>query len=171
VDKVSEVTVRIGDMTSTRRVVSSPVGTWCLEGTEEGLTKVWMPFESPRRDAGPACEVVDRAAAQLEQYFAGQRTTFEVLLAPVSATAFQVACWSALRDIPFGSVATYADIAMAIGSPRAARAVGNANHNNPWPIIVPCHRVVAAHGLGGYGGGVEVKSFLLEREGVDCANY
>jgi methylated-DNA-[protein]-cysteine S-methyltransferase len=69
-----------------------------------------------------------------------------------------------LEAIPFGQVATYADVAAAVGRPRAARAVGNANHANPWPIIIPCHRVVAATGLGGYGGGIEVKEFLLDLE-------
>jgi methylated-DNA-[protein]-cysteine S-methyltransferase len=84
----------------------------------------------------------------------------------VNATAFQHDVWAALLTIPFGEVRTYADIAVAVNRPHATRAVGNANHVNPWPIIVPCHRVVAKAGLGGYGGGEEVKRFLLDLEGV-----
>jgi O-6-methylguanine DNA methyltransferase len=89
-----------------------------------------------------------------------------VKLRDVEATPFQHEVWSALCDIPFGEVRTYAEVAGAVGRPRAARAVGNANHANPWPIIVPCHRVVAATGLGGYGGGERVKRYLLGLEGV-----
>jgi methylated-DNA-[protein]-cysteine S-methyltransferase len=74
--------------------------------------------------------------------------------------------WNALSEIPFGEVRTYGDVAAAAGRPTAVRAVGNANHVNPWPIIVPCHRVVAKSGLGGYGGGEEVTRFLLDLEGV-----
>ena len=84
----------------------------------------------------------------------------------MSATAFQHDVWNALNNIPFGEVRTYGDVAAAVGRPAAMRAVGNANHVNPWPIIVPCHRVVAKSGLGGYGGGGEMKRFLLDLEGV-----
>jgi O-6-methylguanine DNA methyltransferase len=88
-------------------------------------------------------------------------------LATVKATSFQRDVWAALCDIPYGEVRTYADVAAAVQRPRATRAVGNANHVNPWPIVVPCHRVVAMHGLGGYGGGDTVKRYLLHLEGVD----
>jgi methylated-DNA-[protein]-cysteine S-methyltransferase len=86
------------------------------------------------------------------------------VLAPVETSSFRRACWDALLDIPYGAVATYAEVARAVGRPLAARAVGNANHANPWPILIPCHRVVARNGLGGYGGGVDVKEYLLELE-------
>ena len=87
-------------------------------------------------------------------------------LAPFPATDFQNAVWGALRKIPYGQVRTYGEVAEAVDRPRAHRAVGNANHVNPWPIVVPCHRVVATGGLGGYGGGDQVKRYLLDLEGV-----
>jgi O-6-methylguanine DNA methyltransferase len=106
---------------------------------------------------------------QLREYFDGERTSFTVPLSPVNATTFQRDVWAALRTIPSGEVRTYAEIAAAVNRPRATRAVGNANHVNPWPVIVPRHRVVAKAALGGYGGGAEVKRFLLDLEGVHYA--
>ena len=106
------------------------------------------------------------AARQLEEYFRGQRRRFDVPLAPVAATDFQRDVWGALSEIPYGEVRTYAEVARRVAKPGAARAVGNANHANPLPIVVPCHRVVAGEGLGGYGGGDEVKRYLLALEGV-----
>lgn len=96
----------------------------------------------------------------------GQRRHFDVPLVSVEATDFQRDVWEALVEIPYGEVRTYGDVAISVDRPRASRAVGNANHANPWPIIVPCHRVVSSTGLGGYGGGDEVKRFLLNLEGV-----
>ena len=146
--------------------VNSPVGAWGVEGNESGVTRIRLPHErtSPTRDS--ASKPVVDAARQLEEFFAGSRRTFNVDLAEVPATAFQRDVWSALGTIPFGEVRTYADVAIMVARPLAARAVGNANHANPWPVIVPCHRVVAASGLGGYGGGDEVKRYLLALEGV-----
>jgi O-6-methylguanine DNA methyltransferase len=109
---------------------------------------------------------VREAARQLEEFFEGTRTTFQLTLHHAASTAFQASVWKALGDIPYGEVRTYAEVARAVNRPKAARAVGNANHANPWPIIVPCHRVVASTGLGGYGGGEDVKRFLLALEGV-----
>jgi methylated-DNA-[protein]-cysteine S-methyltransferase len=105
------------------------------------------------------------AARQLLEYFAGARTTFDLLLAP-SGTPFQQSVWAALRTIPYGTTASYAEVAELVGRPRAFRAVGQANGANPIPIIVPCHRVIAAGGgLGGYSGGLGVKMQLLAVEG------
>jgi len=87
-------------------------------------------------------------------------------LATTRATEFQRDVWNALVDIPYGEVRTYGEVAESVNRPRASRAVGNANHVNPWPIFVPCHRVVATNGLGGYGGGDTVKRYLLSLEGV-----
>jgi methylated-DNA-[protein]-cysteine S-methyltransferase len=112
---------------------------------------------------------VKDAATQLEQFFAGERRDFHVQLSPVAATEFQHDVWHALEGIPYGQVRTYSQVASAVKRPRAMRAVGNANHANPWPVIVPCHRVVAKGGLGGYGGGENVKRFLLELEGAHLA--
>jgi methylated-DNA-[protein]-cysteine S-methyltransferase len=103
---------------------------------------------------------------QLDQYFRGRRTSFEVELDP-RGTPFQQQVWEALRDIPYGASASYGEVAEAIGRPGAMRAVGGANGANPIPILIPCHRVIAADGtLGGFGGGLERKVLLLELEGA-----
>ncbi len=113
-----------------------------------------------RRDAGPFAEAVD----QLDEYFAGRRTTFEVDMAP-AGTDFQQQVWGTLRDIPYGATASYGQIASRVGRPRAVRAVGLANGRNPIAIMIPCHRVVGASGdLVGYGGGLDRKRQLLELE-------
>ncbi len=123
-----------------------------------------MPGESFRETPRVPAPLAD-AARQLTQYFARTRREFTIPLDDVEATDFQRAVWRVLERIPYGETRTYGDVAAALGRPRAMRAVGNANHANPWPILVPCHRVVAAHDLGGYGGGLEVKRFLLSLEG------
>ncbi len=144
--------------------VASPVGRWGVEGTDRVVTRVWMPSERPRASRGATPFAVAEAAHQLAEYFAGRRRAFAVTLDDVEATDFQLDVWRALSAIPYGEVRTYGDVARAVERPRAFRAVGQANHANPWPIIVPCHRVVATTGLGGYGGGLEVKRFLLDLE-------
>lgn len=144
--------------------MSSPVGTWTIEGSDEGITRVYMPHERPGPPSTRPSAVVREGARQLRQYFDSDRRDFDVVLAPVETSSFRRACWDALLDIPYGAVATYTEVARAVGRPLAARAVGNANHANPWPILIPCHRVVARNGLGGYGGGVDVKEYLLELE-------
>jgi O-6-methylguanine DNA methyltransferase len=103
---------------------------------------------------------------ELEEYFAGQRREFTFPL-DLRGTDFQLACWRALLEIPYGETRTYADIARAVGKPNAFRAVGMANNRNPMAIVVPCHRVIASDGtLCGYGGGLEVKRKLLALEGA-----
>lgn len=146
--------------------VTTPVGVWGVEGDDNAVTRIYLPHKKSQATKGHAPHAVTIACEQLREYFDGERTRFSVALSPVRATAFQHDVWAALSTIPFGEVRTYADIAAAINRPRATRAVGNANHVNPWPVIVPCHRVVAKTGLGGYGGGDEVKRFLLDLEGV-----
>ena len=146
--------------------ISSDVGDWTLEGSELGLTRVFMPHQVAPIDGAKPSALVSHWAWQLDEYFSGTRTEFDVVLADVAATTFQRDVWRILRSLPYGRVATYGDVADLAGRPRAARAVGNANHANPWPVIVPCHRVVASGGLGGYGGGEDVKRYLLSLEGV-----
>ena len=146
--------------------VGSPVGVWSIEGTEEGVLHIHLPHDALTASKGSAPKPVADAARQLAEYFNGARRTFKVKLATTRSTAFQHDVWEALRKIPYGQVRTYGDVAESVNRPRAHRAVGNANHANPWPVIVPCHRVVASSGLGGYGGGVDVKRFLLALEGV-----
>jgi O-6-methylguanine DNA methyltransferase len=103
---------------------------------------------------------------ELEEYFAGKRREFTFPL-DLRGTDFQVACWNALLAIPYGETRTYADIARAVGKPKAFRAAGMANNRNPIAIVVPCHRVIASDGtLCGYGGGLDLKRKLLELEGA-----
>jgi methylated-DNA-[protein]-cysteine S-methyltransferase len=146
--------------------VLSPVGPWGVEGTAEAITAIYLPNQRRRASTGTPPRAVASAAKQLGEYFKGTRRRFDVSLASVSATGFQRDVWDALTEIPYGEVRTYGDVAASVDRPRASRAVGNANHANPWPVVVPCHRVVSSTGLGGYGGGDEVKRFLLNLEGV-----
>ena len=125
-----------------------------LPGVFNGKKMQWI--ESP--------EKVAPYAAELEEYFAGKRRGFSMPL-DLRGTDFQKRCWKALLNIPYGETKSYADIARAVGSPRAFRAVGMANHYNPVAIVVPCHRVIASDGtLGGYGGGLACKETLLRLE-------
>lgn len=101
---------------------------------------------------------------ELEEYFAGERRDFNFPL-DLRGTEFQLKCWRALLEIPYGETRTYADIARAVGQPRGFRAVGLANNRNPIAIVVPCHRVIASDGtLCGYGGGLDIKQKLLDLE-------
>lgn len=109
-------------------------------------------------------EVLDVAAQQLEEYFSGSRREFDIPM-DMGGTDFQKKCWQALMEIPYGETRSYSDIAMQVGSPKGVRAVGMANHVNPIPIIVPCHRVVGKNGsLTGYAGGLDMKTWLIEHE-------
>lgn len=117
-----------------------------------------------RAQRGPESELEHRVSTELLEYFAGDRTSFDVMVRP-RGTAFAQRVWDALRSIPYGATRTYGEIARLIGNPEAARAVGTANGRNPIPIVIPCHRVVAAGGkLGGYGGGLKLKRALLDLE-------
>lgn len=110
--------------------------------------------------------LISETAAQIWEYFRAERKTFTLPIA-LKGTAFQVKVWSALSEIPYGETRTYKDIAKQIGNEKACRAVGSANHNNPISIIVPCHRVVGINGLVGYGGGIEMKRYLLDLEATN----
>jgi methylated-DNA-[protein]-cysteine S-methyltransferase len=141
--------------------------------SEKGLAVVSFGTEPPATLPGSPVEwresrqATTEARAQLNDYFAGRRREFTVSL-DLQGTPFQKSCWEALVRIPFGETRTYADIARAVGSPNGYRAVGQSNHHNPVAIIVPCHRVLAAgKRLGGYGGGLAMKAFLLRLEGAD----
>ena len=151
----------------------SPIGVIALRGTADGLTGVFM--EEHRH--GPPSE--ERAAwtrqdapladarTQLEEYFAGTRTAFDLKLdlAGTGGTAFQRRVWAALCEVPYGVTISYGELARRIGQPAAVRAVGLANGRNPLSIIVPCHRVVGSGGaLTGYGGGMGRKRALLDLE-------
>lgn len=143
-------------------VIQSPIGPLTLTGTEEALTR--LSFGGGQAGAGSPSPALELAARELAEYFAGARREFTVPLAP-EGTAFQLAVWSALREIPYGATASYRDIAVRLGRPGGAVAVGQANSRNPIPIIIPCHRIIGAGGqLVGYTGGLEIKRFLLRLE-------
>jgi methylated-DNA-[protein]-cysteine S-methyltransferase len=149
-----------------RGVAPSPIGDILVSEREGAIVAVsWAAAAGSARDRGPASPLVAEALAQLGAYFAGASMEFDLPLNP-GGSEFQNAVWRAMRDIPAGAVRTYGELARAIGS--SARAVGGACGANPIPIIIPCHRVVAAQGLGGYSGagGVETKRTLLTHEGA-----
>jgi len=148
-------------------VIDSPIGALRLVATADALSAIeFSPFGD--RDPGERDDdhpVLARAAAQLGEYFAGDRTEFDLPLAP-NGTAFQQRVWTELRRVGYGTTASYGEIARRLGLTNAAsRAVGLANGRNPIPIVVPCHRVIGANGtLTGYAGGIERKQALLELE-------
>jgi methylated-DNA-[protein]-cysteine S-methyltransferase len=150
-----------------RLVVESPIGPLALVGDDRSVTHLFLPNAAPgwgTSSPGAPPAALHRAAEQLEEYFAGRRTSFDLVLEP-SGTPFQLSVWWALADIDYGHTVTYAELARRVGRPAAARAVGQANGANPLPIFLPCHRVVATGGLGGYGGGLDAKRRLLALEG------
>ena len=148
--------------------MSSPVGRLTLVGQGDDLVGLYFD-KDPRSDKMRAESTRDDrrlrpAVDQLEEYFAGARTRFELALVP-PGSAFQKKVWAALQQIPFGETATYGEIARAVGRPDASRAVGGANNRNPIAIIIPCHRVIGADGsMTGYGGGLPRKRLLLDLE-------
>ncbi len=153
-------------------IVNSPIGSLLLIGDGHALTGLWMidaDRHSARVEQGltPSPASFREVAAQLEAYFAGDLKEFTVPLAP-SGTPFQLAVWTELTKIPYGSTVSYGDIARALGKRLvASRAVGLANGANPISVIVPCHRVIGSDGsLTGYGGGLERKELLLRLEGA-----
>jgi len=148
--------------------MDSPIGRLLLAGGKDQLQVVGFSTGNKARGAAPGWERFDepfrRVKKQLDEYFAGERKVFDLDLAP-DATPFQASVLEALQCIPYGETRTYAEIAATIGNPKAVRAVGGANGNNPIPIIIPCHRVVGSNGtLTGFGGGLDTKRFLLDLE-------
>ncbi len=153
---------------------ASPVGPLLLAVSERGLA--CLAFGDDAAAAAPPrwrdarwIESEERTAAwsaHLAEYFAGRRREFPLPL-DLRGTDFQLRCWRALLHIPYGETRSYAEMAATVGAPRAFRAVGQANHDNPIAIVVPCHRVLTSGGkLGGYGGGLPTKEFLLRLEGA-----
>lgn len=145
----------------------SPVGNLLLLGTATQLTGLQFadadghlpPTDLPRDDVAFA-----DARSQLAEYFSGDRTAFDLVLAP-SGPAFSMLVWRALVDIGYGETATYGEIARRVGSPGGSRAVGTANNHNPIAVVIPCHRVIGADGtMTGFGGGIDRKHELLARE-------
>lgn len=146
----------------------SPIGPLLLSGDGVALSGLHFSTGDKAQEADPQWQRADdafsNARQQLTEYFAGTRKEFDLQLAP-RGTEFQLAVWQALAEIPFGETRSYAEIAERIGRPKAVRAVGSANGNNPIAIVVPCHRVIGSNGsLTGFGGGLPAKKFLLGLE-------
>ena len=153
----------------------SPIGRLLLAGDDEGLAMIGFP--SGKGCVKPEADWIESpapfadAAKQLDEYFAGERQSFDLQLRP-EGTPFQLAVLDALLEIPYGETVSYRDIAERIGRPTAVRAVGAANGRNPLPIVIPCHRVVGSDGsLTGFGGGIETKAALLRLEKENCGLF
>ncbi|TVQ75015.1 MAG: methylated-DNA--[protein]-cysteine S-methyltransferase [Phycisphaeraceae bacterium] len=151
-----------------RRCLETPLGALVLTASEDGLRSVC--FEDTVEETSAKDEesagIVDAAAMQLIEYFAGKRTHFDIPLNP-PGTPFQQRVWELLRTIPFGETRSYAWLADRLALPGGSRAVGAANRANPIAIVIPCHRVIRSDGdLCGYAGGIRRKKWLLEHEGA-----
>ncbi len=154
-------------MTTYYTTMASPVGDLLLAGGD-ALERLHFSSGAKRKAAEPEWKPdptpFREAVRQLDAYFAGELHDFDLTLSP-QGTAFQLAVWSALREIPYGRTISYGELARRVGNPNASRAVGLANGSNPIAIIVPCHRVIGANGkLTGFGGGLPVKEHLLALE-------
>lgn len=152
----------------------SPIGHLLLVASDRGVREIFFDYDRARlnkaslnADWSESAEALSACRRELEEYFAGRRREFTVPL-DLKGTDFQMRCWNGLLEIPYGATCSYADLARKVGSPKGFRAVGMANHDNPIPIIVPCHRVITSdRKLGGYGGGLELKEKLLRLEGAE----
>jgi methylated-DNA-[protein]-cysteine S-methyltransferase len=166
------MTVRTAAPQRSHALIDSPIGPLTLIAQDGRLAGVHMEITRYRPDAGVVGAAVASgsdpvfaaAAEQLDAYFRGELTSFDLPLS-LDGTRFQRSVWAALQSIPYGQTISYGELARRIGQPSASRAVGLANGRNPVAIVVPCHRVIGADGsLTGYGGGMDRKRFLLGLE-------
>lgn len=142
---------------------SSPIGTIEIVSDEDSIVKLDFMEETGKADDNSP-EILSKAVSQLDEYFKGKRKTFDLKLG-VKGTEFQQNVWQQLIKVPFGSTATYGEIAKAVGNEKASRAVGGANNKNKIAIVIPCHRIVGSSGkMVGYAGGLWRKEWLLEHE-------
>jgi methylated-DNA-[protein]-cysteine S-methyltransferase len=153
--------------------IKSPLGEIILVADDKNLLAVQLPHPDKKNraasrmaEAAEEHPILKKAAKQLTEYFAGRRKTFDLPL-KIGGTEFQNKVWQGLCEIPFGKTASYQDLAVAVGSPKAVRAAGMANSRNPLAIVVPCHRVIGKNGtLTGFAAGLKAKEFLLKHEGA-----
>lgn len=147
-------------------VYESEIGPLTIAEKNGALVQVSFGADGCEKRIKKETPLIAETWKQLQEYFSGMRKQFELPLAP-EGTVFQQMVWKTLQTIPYGEVRTYGQIAAQIGAPKASRAVGMANHNNPIGIIIPCHRVVGANGkLTGYAGGLDKKEKLLQLESI-----
>ncbi|MBT5096984.1 MAG: methylated-DNA--[protein]-cysteine S-methyltransferase [Candidatus Marinimicrobia bacterium] len=158
-------------------IIDSPIGKLLLAQSYKGLNHIIFEnkihqFESiifrdrGRQKITQNNSSLSKATHQLNEYFSGYRKFFELKL-DLTMPPFYYKALMAVKSIPYGQYQTYKEIAMKAGNPKAVRAAGTANARNPIPIVIPCHRVLASNGgLGGYGGGLNIKNFLLNLEGT-----
>lgn len=147
-------------------VFDTPLGQMALAEESGALTHLFLPGEGIPRLVSRETPLLSKGRDEILAYLRGERRSFDLPLDPMG-TPFQQAVWAELRRIPYGETRSYAQVAAGIGKPKAVRAVGQANHRNPLPIFIPCHRVIGASGkLTGYGGGLDLKEKLLELEGA-----
>ena len=147
--------------------IPTQIGTIGYSVTSRGLARVTFGTIAAESSADPAAPAMQRRVeAALRRYFAGDASAIDDVPVDLAGTPFQKKVWNALRRIPAGETKSYGEVARMIGRPTASRAVGAANRANPVPIVVPCHRVIAADGsLHGYGGRLDRKAWLLKHEG------
>jgi len=157
------------------RKFESPIGKLVLVASDKELISIL--FENTKPDFPekfieiPNHSILLHTEKQLKEYLSGKRKAFDIPL-NLEGTVFQKKVWKELQKIPYGKTISYQELAKRVGSVKKARAVGNANGKNPIPIIIPCHRVIQKNGkLGGFGGGLEIKRFLLELERVKLAKF
>jgi methylated-DNA-[protein]-cysteine S-methyltransferase len=151
-------------------IIDSPIGPLYIEAGERGLRRLdFMPgatSEATDSEYAVAAQIELETARQLREYFAGERTAFDLPL-DLEGSGFRQRAWLALASIPYGATVTYAQLAALAGNPAAARAAGHACATNPIAIVLPCHRVIGSNGsLHGFGGGLDMKAFLLRLEGA-----
>ena len=147
-------------------VFDTPLGQMALAEESGALTRLFLPGEGIPRLVSRETPLLSKGRDEILAYLRGERRSFDLPLDPMG-TPLQQAVWAELRRIPYGETRSNAQVAAGIGKPKAVRAVGQANHRNPLPIFIPCHRVIGASGkLTGYGGGLDLKEKLLELEGA-----
>ncbi|MFC0470551.1 methylated-DNA--[protein]-cysteine S-methyltransferase [Halalkalibacter kiskunsagensis] len=160
--------------------MNSPLGTLTVVATEKGVChihfgeltkcmaslKAWLKKQGRKGEVIRCKDTLQPICKQLEDYFSGERSTFDIPL-DLCGTEFQKKVWNTLKEIEYGETKSYKEIAQKIGAPKAVRAIGGANNQNPIPIIIPCHRVIGSNGsMVGYGGGLDKKEILLSLEGA-----
>lgn len=144
------------------------IGRIGIAANSDAVTNVYFSGENtPSGMELKETELIKKAGEEINEYFSGKRNNFDIPLEP-EGTEFQKSVWDVLKKIPYGKTYTYKQVAEAVGNPKACRAVGMANNKNPIPLFIPCHRVIGSNGkLVGFGGGLDIKEYLLNLEKIN----